>query len=63
MNNLWTRQKVEADTNALFDAAKDTPQIVEDDDGHFILRFERGSKRPIAEWAALPGTLEDGDEL
>ncbi|MBB3453474.1 hypothetical protein FHT86_001730 [Rhizobium sp. BK313] len=63
MNNLWTRQQVEEDPRAFFDAAKDKPQIVEDKDGHFILRYERGSKGSIKDWAALPGTLEDDDEL
>ncbi|WP_170967863.1 hypothetical protein [Rhizobium phaseoli] len=63
MNSLWTRQQVEADPSGVFDAAKDKPQVVEDKDGHFILRYEPGSKRSVKEWARLPGTLEDGDEL
>lgn len=63
MNNLWTRQQMEADPSGVLDAAKDKPQVVEDKDGHFILRFEPGSKRSIQEWALLPGTLEDSDEL
>ena len=63
MNTVWNRTDVSADLDAFFDAAKDKPQIVEDKDGHFILRFERGAKRPVREWATLPGTLEKGDEL
>lgn len=54
---------MEADPSGVLDAAKDKPQVVEDKDGHFILRFEPGSKRSIQEWALLPGTLEDSDEL
>lgn len=63
MSNTWTRLQAETEPSALLDAAKKTPQIVEDTDGRFILTYDRGVKRPVQEWANLPGTLEDSDEL
>ncbi|MEN0116764.1 MAG: hypothetical protein AAGD15_08575 [Agrobacterium cavarae] len=63
MNKVWTRQQAESDTAAVLDASKDAPQVIEDVDGHFVLTFSRTGKMPVKDWAKLPGTLDDDDEL
>ncbi|PDT22274.1 MULTISPECIES: hypothetical protein [Rhizobium] len=63
MEKVWNRKEAEADIAALLDEAREAPQTVLEHDGRFIVRFEKGAKISVAEWAILPGTLEDDDVL
>ncbi|MDH6276615.1 MULTISPECIES: hypothetical protein [Rhizobium] len=63
MEKVWSRKEAEADAATLFDAARMTPQTIQENDGKLVVRFEPGAKIPVSEWAVLPGTLEDDDVL
>ncbi|WP_037084651.1 hypothetical protein [Neorhizobium vignae] len=63
MTKVWSRKEAEEDIESLLDEARANPQTVLEHDGMFIVRFRPGVRKPVSEWAVLPGTLEDDDVL
>lgn len=63
MTKVWSRKEAQEHIDLLLDEARATPQMVEEHDGRFVVRFEPGVKIPVSEWAVLQGTLENDDVL